>query len=166
MANRRKSELEEANDKLQLMLVEQDELATRIAKQKRIIAALQELSELEEDSGPPVGLVTGITDACRTVLRAAEKPLYPTEIRDRVEHLGVPEQRNLLASVHTVVKRLKEAGEVDAIIDRDNTGATQEAYQWASNLRMSDLLTPRRHVIPRRRDKDTILGGKKFKIKD
>ncbi len=129
VGRRHKSELEEANDKLQLMLVEQDELATRIAKQKRVIAALKELSELEEDSGPPVGLVTGITDACRTVLRSAEKPLLPTEVRDRVEHLGVPQQRNLLASVHTVIRRLKEAGEVREVPPTISSGPMK--YEWA-----------------------------------
>jgi hypothetical protein len=129
MVNRRKSEVEQARDKLQLMLVEQDELATRIAKQKRVIAALQELSELEEDSGPPVGLVTGITDACRTVLRSAERPLLPTEVRDRVEHLGVPEQRNLLASVHTIIRRLKEAGEIREVPPKVSSGPMK--YEWA-----------------------------------
>jgi len=128
MTTRRKPELEQARDKLQLMLVEQDELATRIAKQKRIIAALRELSELEEDSSPMVGLVTGITDACRTVLRSAEKPLLPVEVRDRVEHLGVPEQRNLLASVHTIIRRLKEAGEIREVPPRVSFGPMK--FEW------------------------------------
>jgi hypothetical protein len=128
MVAKRKSEVVEAQDKLEQLLVEQDVLATRIAKQKRVIAALKELSELEEDSGPPVGLVTGITDACRTVLRSAEKPLLPTEVRDRVEHLGIPEQRNLLASVYTVIRRLKEAGDVRDVPPKEDSGPMK--YEW------------------------------------
>lgn len=131
--------MDAAKDRLELLLVEQDEIATRIAKQKRIMAALKELSNAEDDSGPPVGLVTGITDACRTAIRSAEQPLLITEIRDRVEHLGVPDQRNLLASVHTVVRRLKEGGEVREVPPRVGSGPVK--YEWnRSVLRFSELL--------------------------
>lgn len=133
MAIRRTSELAKAMDKLEQLLVEQDALATRIAKQKRVIAVRKELSKLEEETGPPVGLVSGITDACRTVLRSAEKPLLPTEVRDRVEHYGIPEQRNLLASVHTVIRRLKEAGEVRHVQPQISSGPMK--YEWAGPKR-------------------------------
>jgi hypothetical protein len=130
-----KSELTEAKDKLQLLLIELDELQTRIAKQKRMVAALTELFDIDEDSGPPVGLVTGITDACRTVIRGAEKPLLPIEIRRRVEHFGVPDQRNLPASVHTVIRRLVEANDVVPVAPDNGSGPLR--YQWASPRRKS-----------------------------
>ena len=112
--NRRdsKTELQEARNLLEQMYVEMDELETRIAKQKRVVAALTELADLDEDSEPPAGLVKGITDACKTAVLGATKPLYPSEVRDRIKMLGFPEQKNLLASVHTVLKRLSEAGEI------------------------------------------------------
>jgi len=138
MSSRRKSELVEAIHKLEQMLNEQNSLATRIAKQKRVIAALRELTELEEESGPPVDLVTGLTDACRIVFRSAETPLFPTDVRDRVQHLGVPEQSNLLASVHTVIRRLKEAGEIKEIAPRVSSGPMR--YEWNRAMRrLSDL---------------------------
>jgi hypothetical protein len=109
-------ELEKAKEDLEQMHVEMDELEVRIAKQKRIIAALIELAEVAEDSRPPIGLVEGITSACKTaVLGAGSKTIYPSEVRDRIKALGFPEQKNLLASVHTVLKRLAEAGEIKEV---------------------------------------------------
>jgi len=110
-----KSDLQEARNKLEQMYVEMDTIQMRIAKQKRIIAALTELADLDEGSDPPVVLVEGITDACKTAVLGATKPMYPSEIRDRIKALGFPEQKNLLASVHTVLKRLAEAEEIKEV---------------------------------------------------
>ena len=107
-----KAELLEARNLLEQMYVEMDELETRIAKQKRVVAALTELADLDENSEPPEGLVRGITDACKIAVLGATKPLYASEVRDRIKMLGFPEQKNILASVHTVLKRLAEAGEI------------------------------------------------------
>lgn len=107
-----RAELLEARSLLEQMYVEMDELETRIAKQKRVVAALTELADVDQDTEPPEGLVKGITDACKTAVLGATKPLYPSEVRDRIKTLGFPEQKNLLASVHTVLKRLAEAGEI------------------------------------------------------
>jgi hypothetical protein len=106
------SEREQAEGKLQEMLSQIDALEFQIAKQKRIVAALRELSDESDDAAPSMGLVTGITDAVRTVVRSAEKPLFPVEIAIRVERLGIPTQKYLLVSVHTILKRLAKAGDV------------------------------------------------------
>jgi|ERR1039458_4185596 hypothetical protein len=126
-----KTELVKAQEELEQMFVKVDELETRIAKQKRKVAALKEWSDGSEDSGPFLGMVTGITDACRTVLRSAEKPLLMTEIKGRVEKLGIPEQKNLLASVHTVVKRLIVNEDV-LEAPPETGGDTPMRYRWAS----------------------------------
>lgn len=112
-----KTELIEARNDLEQMYVEMDTLETRIAKQKRVIAALTELADMAEDSEPPAGLVKGITDACKTAVVGADKPLYPSEVRDRIKTLGFPDQKNLLASVHTVLKRLAESGDIRLLED-------------------------------------------------
>ena len=123
-----KSELQQAKDYLQELATELDELQVKIAKQKRVIAALSELTDLQEDSDAPWGLVTGITDACKTAILSAEKALLPMEVRDRIKALGFPDQENLLASVHTVLKRLAARG--DAIeIPVSVEGRTQIAYR-------------------------------------
>ncbi len=116
------------------MVTECDELQTRIARQKRIVAALTELVG-GDNSTPPAGLVEGITDACRTVLRGAGTPLYPAEVRDRILALGIPNQGQILSSAYIILKRLKNSKEVRTVRDRDGTGATQDAYEW---IRLAD----------------------------
>src|SRR5690349_11915960 len=94
------------------MASEREQLETRIAKQKRRVAALCELVQTDSRASAINGLVEGITDACRIVLRAAEAPMTAADIRDKVQSLGLPPQINLLASVHTTLRRMKDAGEI------------------------------------------------------
>jgi len=56
----------------------------------------------------------GLTDACRLVYRNAGVPLSPTELRDRLRSIGVDLSvySSEMAAIHTVVKRLNEAGEL------------------------------------------------------
>lgn len=58
----------------------------------------------------------GLTDGCRFVLSAGH-PMTATEIRDRLEAMGFDLSKyvNALAAVHTVLKRLREAGEVSFV---------------------------------------------------
>ncbi len=100
---------------------------------------MYELVQADEGSAALSGLVEGISDACRVVLRAAEKPLTPAEIRDGIQGLGLPPQANLLASVHTTIKRMKEAGEVKEVSKPLDTGGVGVAYQW--DVRMVPLNT-------------------------
>jgi hypothetical protein len=55
-----------------------------------------------------------LTDACRVVLKNAGKAMTPTEVRDRLEAIGMDltKYSNSLAAVHTVLKRLNQAQEV------------------------------------------------------
>jgi len=110
------------------MLKEREELEVAIAKQKKRAAALRELVAVDNDNSPPTDLVDGITDACRTVFRAAEKPLLPLQVKTRVEALGFPPQSNLLASVHTVIRRLVAANEVEEVNPESGNGPI--AYRW------------------------------------
>ena len=133
-----KSELEKEREALQRMYVELDTLQFRIAKQKRIVAMMTQLADAREDSGPPVGLVTGLTDACKSAVLAAHELLTPAQVRDGIQILGIPEQKNLLASVHTVLKRLAKAGEIKAEngmyrrITREERSAALEASMVAA----------------------------------
>ncbi len=126
------ADFQEAIRDLLLMSSEKEQLETRIAKQKKRVAALYELVQTNEESAALSGLVEGITDACRVVFRAAEKPLSPSEVRDRVQALGVPPQANLLASIHTTIKRMKEAGEIkEATTDSSRGfGTMGTGYEW------------------------------------
>ena len=133
MTNKYVADFVRALAELNRMEHERNDLETRIAKQKKIVAALAELSRTDDDSPDLTGLVDGVTDACRTVLRAAEAPLLPIEVRDRVQALGLPPQSNLLASVHTVIRRLVAANEVEEVNPEGGSGPV--AYRWKNPLR-------------------------------
>ncbi len=126
------TDLKQALRDLLRMSSERAQLETKIAKQKKRVAALYELVQADEDGPALSGLVEGISDACRVVLRAAEKPMSPAEVRDAVQGLGLPPQTNLLASVHTTLRRMKDAGELKEIIHGAGT-----AYQWLDPVLMS-----------------------------
>jgi hypothetical protein len=133
--NKYEGDLAEAEAKLQKMLSDLDLLQTKIAKQKRVVAALRELADVADDADGPTDLVVGITDACRTVLRAADRPMLPVEVRDQIQALGI-QQDNLLASVHTILKRLVKSDEVREkyIKSGYDKGETPVRYQWVSHL--------------------------------
>lgn len=128
------NDLKQALRDLLLMTSEHAQLETKMAKQKKRVAALYELVQADEDGAAISGLVEGIGDACRVVLRAAEKPLTPAEVRDAVQGLGLPPQANLLASVHTTIKRMKDAGEVKEVSKPLDTGGVGVAYQWVERV--------------------------------
>lgn len=79
----------------------------------------------------------GLTDACRTVLRNAGKPMTPVEVRDRLRAIGCDLSRytSELAAVHTTLKRLNEAGELRFV-----AGAMgKRAYVWERPARAAGL---------------------------
>jgi hypothetical protein len=69
----------------------------------------------------------GLTDACRLVLRHG-MPMTPVEIRDRLLEIGVDLSlySNDLSAIHTVLKRLNEAGEI-RLVPR---ASGKNAYLW------------------------------------
>lgn len=163
MAKHHKEELKQEQARLTRMESEFAQLQIRIAKQKRRVAALAELADDTEDAEPPVGLVAGLTDACRTVLMGAERPLWPVEVKERVLALGVNPGANILASVYTILRRLHASGEIQEVTDPDGTGSTVPAYQWnIAGMYGLEAQRRRRHTLPR----SAVLGGKKFTIKD
>ena len=68
----------------------------------------------------------GLADACRVVLRRAEKPMTPVEIRDRLTQIGfdVSHYSNELAAIHTTLKRFEESGEAKRVTG----GGGERAY--------------------------------------
>jgi hypothetical protein len=69
----------------------------------------------------------GLTDACRLVLRGG-LPITPVEVRDRLLEIGVDLSiySSDLSAIHTVLKRLNEAGEI-RLIPR---ASGKNAYLW------------------------------------
>ena len=96
-------------------------LDSRLAQLRQTIATLTKLCGLT----PTVPL--GLTEACRLVLRNAPAPVTAVEVRERLTTIGFDHERyaNGLAAIHTVLKRLEEAGEV-ALAEDDET--TRQAF--------------------------------------
>jgi bifunctional DNA-binding transcriptional regulator/antitoxin component of YhaV-PrlF toxin-antitoxin module len=80
----------------------------RLAELGQTIGTLTKLLGL----APSVPL--GLTDAIRMVVRGAGVPMTPVEVRDRLRVIGfdVSKYTNELAAVHTILKRLNDAGEL------------------------------------------------------
>ena len=116
-------------------------LEGRLAQLQHSIAALTKLCGYE----PTVPL--GLTDACRLVLRTATQPMTALEVRDRLASIGVElgTHSNPLASIHTVLKRLHEAGELTER-DQDEPSA-RTAYVFALPVQgVTGVGTPKRRV--------------------
>jgi hypothetical protein len=117
-------------------------LEGRLSQLKHSIAALTKLCGYE----PTVSL--GLTDACRLVLRNATQPLTALEVRGRLASIGVDLDRhsNPLASIHTVLKRLHEAGEL-AERDCDDERSSRTAYVFALPVHgVTGMGTPKRRI--------------------
>ena len=56
----------------------------------------------------------GLTDAIRYVIQHAREPMSPVDVRDELlkRYCNPEDYRNLLASVHTVMKRLERVGAI------------------------------------------------------
>jgi hypothetical protein len=81
---------------------------------ERLAQLAQTIGTLNRLCGFVSNVPWGLTDACRVVLKNAGKGMTPTEVRDRLESIGVDLSKysNSLAAVHTVLKRLNQAQEV------------------------------------------------------
>jgi hypothetical protein len=97
------------------------EIDDRLAQLAQTIGTLTRLLGLR----PTVPL--GLTDACRLAMRAGV-PLTPTEVRDRLLGMGVDLSIYVsdLSAIHTVLKRLNQAGEL-RLIPRPSG---KHAYLW------------------------------------
>lgn len=97
------------------------EIDERLAQLAQTIGTLSRLIGLT----PTVPL--GLTDACRLALRSG-LPMTPIEVRDRLLSIGVDLSKysSELSAIHTVLKRLNEAGEARFL----PRGPGRDAYLW------------------------------------
>jgi hypothetical protein len=73
--------------------------------------APEEINQLLFEEGIDSSL--GFTDSIRRIFRTQNAPLKPPEIRSNLLKMGIGrEQVNLLASIHTVLRRLVDSGEI------------------------------------------------------
>jgi hypothetical protein len=95
---------------------------------KRLAEVAQTISSLSRLCGLVPTVPMGLTDACRLIVRGAGLPVTPTEVRDRLRAFGFDLSRysNDLAAIHTILKRLNQAGELRFIA----RGTGKHAYIW------------------------------------
>lgn len=96
----------------------------------QVRAALAALLVLEGDE--PVQFEGKLADACRVVLKKhAGASLSPLQVRDELKVIGYDISKdnhsNIMASIHSVLKRLKESGEVESKEAKDGSGTR---YRW------------------------------------
>lgn len=102
------------------------------AKRREIDERLAQLAQTIGTLNRLCGFVStvrwGLTDACRLVLKGAQRAMTPTDVRDRLAAMGFDLSRyaNELAAIHTVLKRLHQAGEVDVV----KRPAGTPGYAW------------------------------------
>jgi len=117
-----------ATAKLDLLeqLQKRDDLDQKIRKLKQTVKALgelcgapaEELDKLLLAEGFAIDAKPGFTESMRRLFRIRQTALSPTEIRDDLMKMGVGvEQVNLLSSIHTVLRRMAEAGEIEKTED-------------------------------------------------
>jgi phage shock protein A len=120
---RAKQDLLSARQEREQTIKKQDELEKRIIELRRTVAALAALCGEAFDEDDEFGL----TDSIRMALKTHGGALNAKQVEARLLQLGYKTKSpNLLASVHTVLKRLVLKGEVDDSAVMDN----KQAYQW------------------------------------
>ena len=79
----------------------------------------------------------GLTDAVRRILEFSNSILSPTQIRSILvaARYDLSGQSNVMATLHSILRRLEEAGEV--VADKGDDGTT--VYLWLSPLRRALL---------------------------
>ena len=117
-----------ATAKLDLLerLQKRDDLDQQIRKLKQTVKALgelcgapaEELDKLLLVEGFAIDAKPGFTDAIRRLFRIRQTALSPTDIREDLVKMGIGVgQVNLLSSIHTVLRRMAEAGEIEKTDD-------------------------------------------------
>lgn len=104
-------------------------LAERTAIDLRLSRLHETIGSLTRLCGYTPTVPWGLTDAIRIVVRRAEKPLCAVEVRDRLAVIGLDLSKyaNELSAIHTVLKRLHRAGELQLA----PSGAGEHAYRPA-----------------------------------
>lgn len=125
-------------------VADRNALDERIAQLKHTIGTLTRLCGLT----PTVPF--GLTEACRLVLRNAGTPMTAVQVRERLTAIGfdVEKYANALAAIHTVLRRLEDAGEA-ALTEADDT--TRQAYAFLETGLIASRIGPHRSALGRPR---------------
>jgi hypothetical protein len=101
------------------------QLDTRIFTLKELIEGLAIMCEVDVAKTHPylftenLQPTPGFTNAVRQVVQSGKFFRAPVDIRDELQRRGfkLEKYKNPLASIHTILKRLYEQGEIDAVVE-------------------------------------------------
>lgn len=148
---RYKKDFEAARARLDELIQQRQKLDREIARLRMDMGSLAQLAGETRAlaSLPSLKPLMGLTASVREALRAADasdpiNPLTPAEVVESVLRMGLqsPDNPNLLASVHTTLRRMAESDNPEAIECLKNAKA---AYY------LSDILTPEQFASHKRR---------------
>lgn len=95
------------------LLKQRVEIENRIDALRSALANILKISNAEVEDYVLSDLPSGISAACIAIFKYADKPLTAIDIRDalvRMNFAGVGEYKNLLATIHTTLKRMEKKG--------------------------------------------------------
>jgi|SRR5579863_6024135 len=120
-----KKELDAAVEELGDLVKKQEDAERRIVELRQTVAALSRLCGEPYEEADALGL----TDAVRLALKTVAVEIYPNGIRARMESMGfnTSSYGNIMASIHTILKRLKEQGQAEEV---RMPGSDKPAYRW------------------------------------
>jgi hypothetical protein len=120
-----KAELFTLQEELGILLEQQEAVEKKIVAVRQMIVAFSNVTgELFEEADE-----MGMTEAIRQAFKANKGPLEPTAVRTRVQELGFDTKKygNFMASVHTVINRLVQQGELKQQLVQPGN---RNAYVW------------------------------------
>ncbi len=121
-----KQAYETAKQELLQLLQKRDQLDQKIRKLRHSLKPLSELCGADPEEidklllmeGFIVDSAFGFTDTIRRLFRIHKTPLSPPGIRADLLKMGIgQDQVNLLSSIHTVLRRMAEGGEIERMED-------------------------------------------------
>jgi hypothetical protein len=118
--------------------LKKETLEKRILQLQQTIASLSELTGESTFSKAMTQSIQGrfdnlkLAEACRKVLQSANKYWSPVEVRDALllQSYDLAGYTNALASIHAVLKRLHESGDVARIPGGDG----KAMYRWKATV--------------------------------
>jgi hypothetical protein len=145
----------QAHDELRLLLVQRAEVMRRIGTVKQTIAGLanlfgdgvlsEELLELVDRKSN--GRQPGFTKACRMILMEAGRAMSARDVCDQIQEkipAMLARHKDPMASVTTVLNRLVEYGEAQAVILSNG----RRAWRWVSDPITESASTTHSAVLP------------------
>ena len=129
--------IQKAHEELSELLRQRAAITRRIGTVNQTIVGLIKLfgEEILSDDLKLLGRKAyrrgaGVTDSCRRVLMDAGRPVSAREVRDAIQKARpevLAKHKDPLATVNTVLGRLGEYGEAQALVSEDG----RRAWQWS-----------------------------------